>query len=458
MMMLSAFASAAIGGAEHGLPATSNIATVEDAANPTWPWSHDHWAVLIAGSSGYGNYRHQADVCHAYQIIKKQGVKPEQIIVLAVDDIANSEENPYPGQLFNKPTPAGTPGVDVYAGCNIDYKGTDVTPDTFVKVLTGDVSGLAGVGNGKVLKSTAKSRVFVNFVDHGGVNIIGFPRTTMHAKDLVGALQTMHTKNMYKELVFYLEACESGSMFQTLPDNINIFATTAANAKESSWGFYCPPNDMVNGKSLRSCLGDLYSIKWMEDSDASIASGESLAAQFDRVKQETNKSHVQEFGDMDIASTEPTSNFQGKTDKVNAAGYDRASTRQLVDARGASAAGTSTALPSADAEIASAYARFVDTDSKVAGLELIASIQDRIATKERFEKISVAVTGKAPSGKHTDNAHLDCHYAAYKAHIAHCGEWSVQALKHSADLAEMCAHTQGDARPIVAAIQETCTK
>ena len=38
---------------------------VEEAAKAS------HWAVLIAGSSGYGNYRHQADVCHAYQIMIK---------------------------------------------------------------------------------------------------------------------------------------------------------------------------------------------------------------------------------------------------------------------------------------------------------------------------------------------------------------------------------------------------
>ena len=27
-----------------------------------------NWAVLIAGSDGWYNYRHQADVCHAYQV------------------------------------------------------------------------------------------------------------------------------------------------------------------------------------------------------------------------------------------------------------------------------------------------------------------------------------------------------------------------------------------------------
>jgi len=34
----------------------------------------DHWAVLVAGSNTYGNYRHQADVAHAYQIVRGQGI------------------------------------------------------------------------------------------------------------------------------------------------------------------------------------------------------------------------------------------------------------------------------------------------------------------------------------------------------------------------------------------------
>jgi legumain len=57
----------------------------------------DHWAVLVAGSNTYGNYRHQADVCHAYQIMKKNGIPEDQIIVFAYDDIANNRQNPFPG-------------------------------------------------------------------------------------------------------------------------------------------------------------------------------------------------------------------------------------------------------------------------------------------------------------------------------------------------------------------------
>jgi legumain len=51
----------------------------------------------------------------------------------------------------------------------------------------------------------------------------------------------MYDKKMYRELVFYLETCESGSMFKNLPKNINVFAESAANAKESSWATYCHP-------------------------------------------------------------------------------------------------------------------------------------------------------------------------------------------------------------------------
>lgn len=39
----------------------------------------------------------------------------------------------------------------------------------------------------------------------------------------------------------YIEACESGSIFEgLLEDKLGIYATTAANGRESSWGTYCP--------------------------------------------------------------------------------------------------------------------------------------------------------------------------------------------------------------------------
>jgi legumain len=167
----------------------------------------DHWAVLVAGSSGYGNYRHQADICHAYQIMLKNGISPDHIITMAYDDIANNSENPFPGKMYNKPN-----GPDVYSGCNIDYRGKDVTPENFLAIIQGNKASLKG-GNGKYLKSDANSKVFINFADHGAPGLIAFPSSQLYADDFITALKNMYAKKMYEKMVIYIEACESGSMF-----------------------------------------------------------------------------------------------------------------------------------------------------------------------------------------------------------------------------------------------------
>ncbi|CAL5191801.1 unnamed protein product [Lathyrus oleraceus] len=78
------------------------------------------WALLVAGSNGYENYRHQADVCHAYQILKKGGLKDENIIVFMYDDIALHPDNPRRGVIINHPN-----GSDVYHGVPKDYIGDE---------------------------------------------------------------------------------------------------------------------------------------------------------------------------------------------------------------------------------------------------------------------------------------------------------------------------------------------
>ena len=73
----------------------------------------------------------------------------------------------------------------------------------------------------------------------------------------------MKSKGMFKELVFYLETCESGSMFPSLETGGGIYAMTASNASQSSYGAYCGREAKVNNVSIGSCLGDLFSISWM---------------------------------------------------------------------------------------------------------------------------------------------------------------------------------------------------
>jgi len=246
------------------------------------------WALLIAGSNGYGNYRHQADVYHSYQVVKNAGIPDENIVVMHYDDIANNEENPHKGKVINKPG-----GPDVYHGVP------------------------------KVISSTANDRVFMFYCDHGGPGILGVPAGAgeyLYAKDLISVLKTKAVSG-FKEMVLYIEACESGSILEgLLPDNINIYATTAANAEESSWGYYCPGMAIPPPEEYDTCLGDLYSISFLEDLDKLTATkGETYEKQYISIKTRVSQngtynegSHVMQYGDLTIDNEKLASWFKMK--------------------------------------------------------------------------------------------------------------------------------------------------
>merc|ERR1712198_638663 len=182
---------------------------------PEKPEDGDLWVLLVAGSNGWYNYRHQADVCHAYQIVSAHGV-PE------------------------------------------DYVCGSVRPDIFLQVLKGEkVDG--AFGSGKTLNSGPKDNIFVYFADHGAKGLVAFGESVLKATELNAVIKEMYAAKKYNKMVFYVEACESGSMFKgLLPENVNVFATTASNATTSSYACYFD-------KARKTFLGDVYSIKWLED-------------------------------------------------------------------------------------------------------------------------------------------------------------------------------------------------
>ena len=395
--------------------------------------------------------------------MKTNGIPESNIILMMQDDVANAAENPFPGQLFNKPTVAGTPGVDVYAGCAADYTGSIVTAALWQAVITGDSAAIANMTAGytagktstKVLKSTETSKVFLNFVDHGGVGIIAFPNGPfLHAKSLQASLATMKTKAMYNQLVFYVEACESGSMFASFPTDNSVYVTTAANAKESSWGTYCPPDDKVNGKELKSCLGDLYSVNWMEDSQKQVdaqqrgaqprrlgaprgdpccsagvapqsecagldkndcifhlpqcawgacsydaaSAAETLEAQYQTVKTLTNKSHVMEFGDQSFSSAS-IAEFQGVADAAPSSG-GVGSADSTADAAAEMDLKLRSAVAVPDIPLHTAYYAYLrasagTAEARVAAQRLSAVVDERESSARTMRAVAQRLVGAA---------------------------------------------------------------
>ncbi|XP_054154715.1 legumain-like [Oppia nitens] len=191
-----------------------------------------NWVILCSGSKTWYNYAHGSNIYHMYQLFRARGIPDEQIIVLHYDDLATHPRNPTPGQVINTPT-----GPNVYVDVPKHYTGNDVNPENFLKVLKGDKE-LESRGK-RVLKSGPNDHVFVVFNDHGGPGLVMFPNDPLHNTELIGALKYMHQNNMYSKLVFYLDACESGSMFaKLLPDNLNIYAVSSSAPDQDSYFWY----------------------------------------------------------------------------------------------------------------------------------------------------------------------------------------------------------------------------
>ncbi|KAI7988881.1 hypothetical protein LOK49_LG13G02269 [Camellia lanceoleosa] len=403
------------------------------------------WAVLLAGSSGYWNYRHQADVCHAYQLLKKGGLKDENIVVFMYDDIAFNEENPRPGVIINSPH-----GSDVYSGVPKDYIGDDVTVNNFFAVILGNKTALTG-GSGKVVDSGPNDHIFIYYTDHGGPGVLGMPTSPyIYADNLIDVLKKKHASGTYKSLVFYLEACESGSIFEgLLPEGLNIYATTASNAEESSWGTYCPGEYPSPPVEYETCLGDLYSVAWMEDCDIHNLRTETLRQQYELVKDRTSNdnspygSHVMQYGDLGL-STDHIFLYMG-TNPAN-------DNYTFVDDNVLRPSSRTKAVNQRDADLLHFWHKFQKAPEGSprklkAQKELVEAMSHRMHIDNSMNMIGKLLFGieKGPELLQTVRPagqplvdDWDCLKTLVRTYETHCGSLSQYGMKHMRSIANIC--------------------
>nr|XP_027236601.1 legumain-like [Penaeus vannamei]XP_027236602.1 legumain-like [Penaeus vannamei] len=395
----------------------------------------DLWAVLVAGSSSWMNYRHQADVCHAYQILHQHGVPDDHIIVMMVDDIAHNEENPTPGVIINRPG-----GPDVYKGVPKDYTGDDVTPENFLKVLSGDVEGMKGVGSGKVVRSGPNDRIFLNMVDHGAPGIFAFPYDYLNATNLTDTIIGMHRDQKFGEMVMYVESCESGSLFHNLlPKDIMVYALSASSPNQHSYACYLDTD-------RDTYLGDVFSIKWMEDTDRENLHHETLKKQFKLVRKEVTTSTVMHWGEIRL-DRQHLSKFMGKRQA------SRSQQDVYLPIRGEDDPCLESAVPSPDVPVAILKSR-IRRAKEVAEVDALKEElrhlrMNRVIVKVAMTRIISHVAGGAPrmasllvaSGNHTITR-WPCYTASVRAFHDHCFHLAKNpyALRVLKPVISMCEH------------------
>eukprot|EP00210_Caulerpa_lentillifera_P004627 g4413.t1 len=180
--------------------------------------------------------------------------------------------------------------------------------------MTGDKQAVAGVGSGRVLIRNPEQNVFFAYADHGSPGVLGFPTgPPLYADELNKVVIQMTTQSIFREMVMYVESCYGGSMFQGLDIEraANVLAVTAASSYENAYAVYCPSSlfefflPWVTPAKIGSCMGDRFTVAWLEDTEAFDIRRRSLKDQLSQVFVETSGmgkyrkgSHVTSYGDI----------------------------------------------------------------------------------------------------------------------------------------------------------------
>ena len=278
--------------------------------------STERHAIIIAPRWYWDDYGVQSESCRMYKDLVAGGVKPENIVLMSTKRISDMKKNPFPGELFTDDSP-NAPGKDYSHGCveYIDYNEEVINGDVMLAIMRADVDALkqlTGKENPKVLHSTADDNVMLYFTSHGSSGHIVVGNSMVSNTELMETIKYMHKHKMYKNFLFLMEACYSGSMFPDLTADLNVYAITAADYRHPSFESHCPPDDVVDGKSIGACLSCLWdnSMEWFMEGGADHTLDELFEHTHDKVMDHSTQ-NVSHFGDIEGMGKMTLRDFMG---------------------------------------------------------------------------------------------------------------------------------------------------
>ncbi|KAK9480751.1 peptidase C13 family-domain-containing protein [Lipomyces japonicus] len=212
-----------------GLLLLASAANAGNASDHT-----NNWAVLVSTSRFWFNYRHLANVLSMYRTVKRLGIPDSQIILMLADDVACNPRNAFPGTVYNNADRA----LDLYSNnIEVDYRGYEVTVETFLRVLTDKVDQ-AITPRSKRLRTDENSNIFIYLTGHGGNEFLKFQDAEeVSAFDLADAFDQMYQTKRYKEILFMIDTCQANTMYSKFYSP-NILAVGSSELDESSYSHH----------------------------------------------------------------------------------------------------------------------------------------------------------------------------------------------------------------------------
>ncbi|CAL8083479.1 unnamed protein product [Calicophoron daubneyi] len=167
-----------------------------------------NWAVLVAGTETWKNYRHQANVGHMNYLLLQSGFPQENIVVMMFDNIINDERN--------------------------KNKELEVNVKNFLDIMNGD-ENLRSSGR-KVLLSNRDDNVFLFFSGYSSNSLLRFRKETLHADVLDDLFDSMTREGRYSNMYVVINGDQAGSILEKIDWNgKRIYATAGAMEGQKSY-------------------------------------------------------------------------------------------------------------------------------------------------------------------------------------------------------------------------------
>jgi phosphatidylinositol glycan class K len=212
----------------------------------------DSWLVLVDSSRYFFNYRHLSNALAMYSTAKQLGMPDERILLLTAENVACNPRNPKLPLVYSS---SAHSAPNLLSNCpEIDYKGTDVSAESFFRLLTGRTP--ASFPASKQLRSGPESNVLIYITGHGGKEFFKFQdQSELSAKDITNAIEQMHASGRYKQLMLAVDTCQAASLGNhiTSPD---VAFVASSDIGENSYSF---ANDQSIGVSLIDRFTSIFS-------------------------------------------------------------------------------------------------------------------------------------------------------------------------------------------------------
>lgn len=194
----------------------------DEGSGLVYPAADKRWALLIAGSTGWANYRFQADVFAMYQILRRHGYDDDHIVLIAEDDVANHPNNPQPATLR-----VSENGDNLYVPAAIDYHPSRLQPDDIGNILQGKASERLP----HVINADDDDNIFIFWSGHGSVGSLDFGGNSYVS---YWQMRNYLSSAPRRKLLFAVEACYSGGLGEYCTGLPGVLFITAARPYETS--------------------------------------------------------------------------------------------------------------------------------------------------------------------------------------------------------------------------------